>query len=178
MNTARWYIMWAKYFAQESNCYSRKIGAVLVNDGEIIGIGHNGPPSEIGDCSNHGVIDGWLDFNTNKNDTVENGCIRKRLGIKRSGEAMQYCLAHHAEQNAIVYAARYGRKTNGATLYLTCGVPCIECCKAIINAGIKTIYCSGDKETLKSERESLYNFEFAKKMLKAAKIKVCRIDSV
>lgn len=45
----------------------------------------------------------------------------------------------HAEANAIVYAARMGGAgTNGATLYVT-HMPCAECAKLIINAGISRV---------------------------------------
>jgi dCMP deaminase len=45
----------------------------------------------------------------------------------------------HAEANAIAWAARRGISTEGATLYTTM-VPCIECAKLIIQAGIKQVY--------------------------------------
>jgi len=180
MDNVKWYMMWAKYFSSESNCFSRKIGAILVNDGEIIGIGHNGPPKELGSCLDHGVINEELQYDYYKKNpaTLSSGCIRKRMSIVRSGEGMQYCLAHHAEQNAIIYAAKFGRKTNGGTLYITCGIPCIECCKAIINAGIANIYCVGGVDVLSAEKESAYNFEFSAKMLDAAKINVYRVDAI
>lgn len=41
--------------------------------------------------------------------------------------------------NAILFAARYGISTEGAELYTTHS-PCIDCAKAIINAGLKKIY--------------------------------------
>lgn len=46
----------------------------------------------------------------------------------------------HAEGNAISNAARVGgRSLEGATIYVT-KFPCISCCNAIIQAGIKRIY--------------------------------------
>ena len=44
----------------------------------------------------------------------------------------------HAEQNAIIQAARLGTVLEGATLYCT-HQPCVICAKMIINAGIKRI---------------------------------------
>ena len=41
----------------------------------------------------------------------------------------------HAESNAILKCAKYGRPTNSSTLYITHS-PCIECAKLIIQAGI------------------------------------------
>ena len=37
--------------------------------------------------------------------------------------------------------ARIGVSTKNCTMYLTCGVPCSDCCRGIINSGIKKIYC-------------------------------------
>ncbi|MFZ1138003.1 MAG: dCMP deaminase family protein [Candidatus Sulfotelmatobacter sp.] len=45
----------------------------------------------------------------------------------------------HAEQNAILNAARVGVSVEGATIYVT-KFPCLACCNAIIQAGIKRIY--------------------------------------
>jgi dCMP deaminase len=44
-------------------------------------------------------------------------------------------VAAHAEENAIVYAARAGISTEGTTLYCT-HLPCSRCARLIINAGI------------------------------------------
>ena len=51
------------------------------------------------------------------------------------------CPAAHAEDNAITNAARLGVPTVGTTIYMNCGVPCRECLKRIINAGILEIVC-------------------------------------
>lgn len=46
----------------------------------------------------------------------------------------------HAENNAIMNAARVGgRPLQGATIYVT-KFPCLACCNAIIQAGIRRIY--------------------------------------
>ena len=48
----------------------------------------------------------------------------------------------HAEINAIARSAKNGIKIDGATMYMSCGIPCTDCAKAIINAGIKRIICT------------------------------------
>ena len=48
------------------------------------------------------------------------------------------CRGLHAEQNAIIQAAKFGISIDGATLYTT-HCPCITCAKMIINAGIKKV---------------------------------------
>ena len=44
----------------------------------------------------------------------------------------------HAEQNAIIQAARLGSSIDGATLYCT-HQPCVLCAKMIVNSGIKRV---------------------------------------
>ena len=85
-------------------------------------------------------------------------CLRRKVGAiivreKRvmatgyngapSGTQHELCFAAHAEQNAIIQAARYGVNINGATLYCT-HQPCVICAKMIINAGIsRVVYKEG-----------------------------------
>jgi dCMP deaminase len=59
-----------------------------------------------------------------------------------SGTHHELCRGLHAEQNAIIQAARNGVTTEGATLYCTY-MPCVICSKMIINAGIKRIIFRG-----------------------------------
>ena len=44
----------------------------------------------------------------------------------------------HAEANAILFSAKHGVSTKGATLYVTTA-PCIECSKMIIQSGIAEV---------------------------------------
>ena len=55
------------------------------------------------------------------------------------GTLLDLCRAVHAEEAAIIQAAKLGSSSlNGAELYTTT-FPCLLCCKSIINAGIKKI---------------------------------------
>jgi dCMP deaminase len=45
----------------------------------------------------------------------------------------------HAEANVICFAAKYGVATDGCVMYTTTS-PCFECCKLIIQSGIKKVY--------------------------------------
>lgn len=49
----------------------------------------------------------------------------------------------HAEQNAIIYAAKSGVSINHCTAYIT-HFPCYHCAKMLIASGIKTIYYDED----------------------------------
>ena len=107
--------------ASWASCYkpNRKIGAVIVKNKRIVTTGYNGAPAGVKTC-------------------VERGeCLREKLGIP-SGTRHEMCYAVHAEQNAIIQAARLGSSIDGATLYCT-HQPCVLCAKMIVNAGIKRV---------------------------------------
>ena len=111
----------ARLIATWASCYQaeRKIGAVVVKDKRIMTTGYNGAPAGIRTC-------------------VERGeCLRRKLGIE-SGTRQELCYAVHAEQNAIIQAAKLGVSIDGATLYCT-HQPCILCAKMIVNAGIRRV---------------------------------------
>lgn len=146
---------WDEYFfnvcrqaARNSKCLSRRIGSVLVQDKSIVSTGYNGPPRGIPSCDKRWTLD--LKFREkyahmlpdaigNKTNGI---CPRKALAAK-SGEMLDICIAGHAEENAILNAARNGIRTKGGTLYMTCGIPCSYCLIKIINAGIKEIVVTG-----------------------------------
>lgn len=130
-----------------SSCYqdNRKVGAVIVHDKRIITTGYNGAPAGITSCMEKGE------------------CLRKKLGIA-SGTKHELCYAVHAEQNAIVQAAKLGISIQGATLYCT-HQPCVICAKMIINSGItRVVYSSG------------YPDEFSLKLFEEVKVIVEHIE--
>lgn len=117
---------WNSYFMEiadivktRSTCIRRQVGAVIVKDNRIITTGYNGAPSGLTHCIDNG------------------GCERERLNVP-SGQRHELCRALHAEQNAIIQAAKIGVSTEGATIYITTQ-PCVICAKMIINAGIKKV---------------------------------------
>jgi dCMP deaminase len=129
---------WDQYFmditrlvATRSTCLRRQVGAVLVKDRNILATGYNGVPTGISHC-----------------DAV--GCLRERLKVP-SGERHELCRGLHAEQNAIIQAARHGINIDGSTLYCTT-MPCIICTKMLINAGIAVVvYGEGYADELARE---------------------------
>jgi dCMP deaminase len=56
----------------------------------------------------------------------------------RSERPAKYFYWEHAERNVIYGCANLGIKTGGATLYTT-GVPCADCARAVIQAGLSKI---------------------------------------
>lgn len=129
---------WDQYFmditnlvATRSSCLRRQVGAILVKDRNILATGYNGVPSGIKHCASL-------------------GCLREKLNVP-SGERHELCRGLHAEQNAIIQAAKHGTNIDGATLYCTT-MPCIICTKMIINAGITdVIYAEGYADELARE---------------------------
>ncbi|MEX1307329.1 MAG: cytidine/deoxycytidylate deaminase family protein [Eubacteriales bacterium] len=125
-----------------SSCFkeNRSVGAIIVKNKRILTTGYNGAPAGIESCKDRGE------------------CIRINQGIE-SGTRHEICYAIHAEQNAIIQAAKLGLSIDGATLYCT-HQPCVICTKMIINAGIERV-------VYKEE----YPDEFAVKLMNMANIK-------
>lgn len=110
------YMELAENLAKRSHCVKAKVGAVLTKDTRIISLGYNGPPSGTHNCDIE-----W----------PKDGCPRDSKG--------SCSLALHAEQNAILYAAKSNVAIEGSTLYVTLS-PCISCARVIYTIGIKKVY--------------------------------------
>jgi len=133
--------------ASWSNCMSRQIGAILVRDYTIIATGYNGPPRNIPHCGHNGGIKNVELFHEVRNADLlgdKTMCPRQRLGYP-SGQGLHLCPAAHAEANCIANAARTGVVTLHSTMYMSCGVPCKDCLKLIINAGIDQLVCTSEE---------------------------------
>ena len=110
-----------KTIAKWSSCYkeNRSVGAIIVRNKRILTTGYNGAPAGVKSCKEKGE------------------CMRLKLGIP-SGTRHELCYAIHAEQNAIIQAAKTGISIEGATMYCT-HQPCVICSKIIVNAGISKV---------------------------------------
>lgn len=138
----------AKFFGGWSKCLSRQIGAVIVEDKTIISSGYNGPPRNVSECT---TVQGLRNFIKAHGSGLEGQDI-KRLGDDwgkkcprqilslPSGTGLEYCIAGHAEANAIANAARKGVEVRGAAMYCYCPLPCMNCAKMIIGAGIDVVF--------------------------------------
>lgn len=108
---------WHTYFmniAEEvstrATCDRLKVGAVLVKDHRILCTGYNGSLPGTPHCDEVGHL-------------VKDGhCVR----------------TIHAEQNAVLQAARFGIRLDGATCYCTFK-PCLSCLKTLLGAGVSKI---------------------------------------
>jgi len=113
MNWTEYFINIAHQVKLKSKDQKTQIGVVIVGkDNEIVSTGYNSFPRGL-------------------NDEVQ----------MRQERPEKYYWFEHAERNAIYNAARIGVSTKNCTMYLTCGIPCADCARGIINAGITQIVC-------------------------------------
>ncbi|WAA10357.1 ComE operon protein 2 [Fervidibacillus albus] len=136
-------ITWDQYFMAQSfllslrsTCNRLSVGATIVRDKRIIAGGYNGSIAGGDHCLDKGCY------------LVDNHCVR----------------TIHAEMNALLQCAKFGVSTEGAEIYVT-HFPCTQCTKAIIQAGIQTIYYAEDYK----------NDPFALELLEQAKVKVEKV---
>jgi len=97
--------------ADMSYAQRKKVGALIVKDGNIIAYGWNGTPTGFDNACENVMPDGSL---VTKDELI------------------------HAEQNALAKAAKGVIPVNGATLYVTLS-PCWYCSGSIIQSGIKRV---------------------------------------
>jgi dCMP deaminase len=139
----------AEVVKTKSDCLSRSVGAVLVNNrNRIIATGYNGAPKGIKNCNEGGC----------------ERCTAKIKGTIKSGEQLDKCICVHAEENAITEAAFAGTATADTTVYCT-NLPCMACAKILIQADTKKIVY---KDT--------YNSELTVNLLKQAKVQLVKLD--
>jgi len=129
----QYYLNIAKEVSRRSTCFRRSIGAIIIRDDQIISTGYAGAPRKTKDSFEHG------------------SCLRDKLKIPH-GQRYELCRSVHAEQNAIINAARAGVSLLGGDMYIygskyknnepIDAFPCFICKKMIINAGLKKVICS------------------------------------
>jgi len=134
-----YYLGIAKEVAKRSTCFRRSIGAIIIRDDQIISTGYVGAPRKTKSSLEHGE------------------CLRDKLNIPH-GHRYELCRSVHAEQNAIINAARAGVSLLGGDMYIfgsapddaktINAIPCFICKKMIINSGLKRVVCSGAEEKM------------------------------
>lgn len=137
-------ISWDQYFmaqshliALRSTCERLMVGATIVRDKRIIAGGYNGSIAGGTHCTDEGCY------------VIDSHCVR----------------TIHAEMNAIIQCAKFGVPTEGAELYVT-HFPCLQCCKGIIQSGIKRVYYSKDYK----------NHPYALQLFKEANVNVQQVE--
>lgn len=136
-------LSWDQYFmaqshllASRSTCKRLIVGATIVRDKRIIAGGYNGSISGGVHCIDEGCY------------LIDGHCVR----------------TIHAEMNAILQCAKFGEPTDGAEIYVT-HYPCLQCTKAIIQAGIRTVYYANDYR----------NDPYSEELYRQADVKVCKV---
>nr|WP_312473600.1 ComE operon protein 2 [Neobacillus sp.] len=137
-------ISWDQYFmaqshllALRSTCTRLTVGATIVRDKRIIAGGYNGSIAGGDHCIEKGCY------------VIDNHCVR----------------TIHAEINALLQCAKFGVPTSEAEVYVT-HFPCLQCCKAIIQAGIKKVYYAVDYK----------NHPYAIELFEQANVKVEKVE--
>lgn len=121
MERDHYYMNIAMAVRKNANCMGRRVGAVLVRDNRIVATGYNGTPEGITNC-------------------LDGGCVRcNNRETYQSSVGYDVCICVHAEQNALISAARFGNAVEGAVVYSTLR-PCFDCTKAMLQAKVKAIY--------------------------------------
>jgi dCMP deaminase len=121
MKRDEYYMNIAIAVRDKANCLGRKVGAVLVKDNRIISTGYNGTPEGMTNC-------------------LDGGCVRCKNREKyKNSLGYDVCICVHAEQNALISAARFGTSVENSIAYSTMR-PCFDCSKSLLQAKVKAIY--------------------------------------
>lgn len=115
----RYFMDCAELTASLSYAKRLQVGAVIVKGNQIIGTGYNGMPT------------GW---ENNCEYTLADGTLKTKPEVL------------HSEMNALMKVAQSTESTTEAIMFCTVG-PCIDCAKAIYQAGITTVYYKHDYRT-------------------------------
>jgi dCMP deaminase len=124
MNWTEYFLGIAEQVKLKSKDESTQIGAVIVGiDNEILSTGYNSFPRGMDDSK-----------------------------LERQERPEKYFWFEHAERNAIYNAARIGVSLKNSTIYLTSGLPCMDCARGIVNSGIKIVWCKKECTTKNKEK--------------------------
>ena len=133
----------AKTFAKKSKDRSTKVGAVIVDAHKnVLALAYNGLPRNVTHTS------------------------------KRRERPLKYLYTSHAEENAICSCARIGIPTEGCSLYVTAMIPCSNCARLIIQAGIKEVIV----ETMKTPKRWQESTEATLEMFQEADVLIREIE--
>lgn len=131
---------WDTYFmnitdvvATRGSCDRGRTGCVVVLNKHILSTGYVGSPMGLPSCDEVGHE---MHMVIHADESVTEHCIRTA----------------HAEQNAIVHAARIGVSLMGATMYMKMA-PCYACAKMIVNVGIKRVVAKNDYQASSRTKE-------------------------
>jgi len=138
MNKEEYYMNIAIAVRKKANCLGRKVGALIVRENRIISTGYNGTPEGVVNC-------------------IDGGCVRCRnRETYKASVGYDVCICVHAEQNALITAARFGNAVEGSIAFSTLR-PCFDCTKAALQAKIAAIYYLHDWQHPIGELQEQYS---------------------
>lgn len=129
----------AKDYAELSTATKKQVGAVMVRNDRILGVGYNRAANGSSDACD-----------------------------KFDGEWITYPSTAHAEEDIITYSAKNGIKTDEASIVVT-HAPCFPCCRLMIQSGIiEVIYDIGyydmtGCEYMQDNGVMVYNYDTIRK---------------
>jgi dCMP deaminase len=137
-----YYMHIAMAVRRRAACSGNKVGAIIVLRDRIISTGYNGTPAGMQNCD-------------------QGGCYRCANRDKfASGAGYDICICVHAEQNALLSAARFGISVEGATMYTTMR-PCFGCTKELLQARVPEVVYMHDwahpDPAIREEYEKIQN---------------------
>ena len=110
----------AEAVRRRADCRGSRVGAIIVVDHRIVSTGYNGTAEGMPNCT-------------------DGGCDRcAKRETYPAGTGYDLCICVHAEQNALLAAARFGIAVAGGTVYTTLQ-PCFGCLKEMLQAKIKRV---------------------------------------
>jgi dCMP deaminase len=118
----------AKSLASKSSDWWRRVGAVLVKDGELI----------FGACNSHLPSEHTPYINGDPRDFIEAGTFPNIYS------------SIHAEQDVLMQALRGGVSAKGAHMYVT-SFPCVVCAHLIARSGIKKLFFESGYSSLEGQ---------------------------
>jgi dCMP deaminase len=140
---------------ERANCLGSHVGAVLVFQNRIVSSGFNGTPAGFPNCEDGGCV------RCHARQAAELGKPEEALvpELTTGAKQLDLCVCVHAEANALLSGARFGNRTEGATLYTT-HKPCFACLKEAIQAGVgRLVYLyeweASPEEALRIQYEQL-----------------------
>jgi dCMP deaminase len=132
-----YYLDIALAVSKRSICLRKKFGAVIVVGDTIVSTGYNGPARGVVHCN-------------------KVGCLKDERDVP-TYTGYEFCPAVHAEENAIINAARSGVSVVNGVVYVLCesrkghsseSRPCDRCRRVMINAGITRVVTRSGKKII------------------------------
>lgn len=136
------YMDMAVRVSQMSRAVRLQVGAVIVKDDQII-FGYNGTAAGLDntcEVRDYSMAGGWLDHEEIMEKWPFVDEEGRRYALRTKPEVL------HAEMNSLMKFAKSNTSSNLASMFVTHS-PCLDCAKAIFQAGIKEVFYKEDYRT-------------------------------